>query len=409
MKRVLVICLMAFGPLLTAQNRVGAPPAGEDSWQVTVNAMDPKRQSIIDEALWEYQVGRDGRGVMSAMLLAAGQTAVSGIIDVAATEMVRLVNLKKTQQREWQQMIERENHYTDSLSTVNVLNDFYSTGSQYGALDPSHLNFDGITIRGVRGGEEVLYLSCHIDEGRLDHIFNHSKFYLVVDTIAFYPYNCHLPNLAANGIRTVPNKTGGRDNSFSYDERENLRIGMDLVLSSSWITEDITVQKDVELGRFSLQLGIPSGTDVYTYSRREVIRNRERHQGDTTFVNLSGDSFMVPRSYMPSSGTEKMWGTGAYSIKVRLSESCQFSRDPGRNAKMKNWRDDYRQLRKMKAQTQKTPGYFQTLWQQNGNMMMKSVVKSGMTGGAVEAGLIKKTAYGTGTAAGPATGNTNTQ
>jgi hypothetical protein len=397
MKRLLIICLMAFGPFVAAQNRAGTLPPGEDSWQVTVNAMNPERQSIIDEALWEYQLKRGERSVMSAMLVAAGQAAVSGIIDIAATEMVRLVNLKKTQQREWQQMIERENHYTDSLSTVNVLNDFYSAGSRYGALDPSHLNFDGITIRGVRGGEEVLYLSCHIDEERLEHIFNHSKFYLVVDTIAFYPYNCHLPNLAANGIRVSPGAPGGRNNSFSYDERENLRIGMDLVLSSSWITEDVTVQKDVELGRFGLQLGIPAGTEVYKYSRKEIFRNRERHQGDTTFVNLSGDSFMVPRSYMPSSGTDKMWGTGAYSIKVRLSESCQFSRDPERNAKMKNWKDDYRQLQKMKKESQKTPGYFQTLWQQNGNVMMKSVLKSGMTGGAAEAGLVKKTAATTAT------------
>ncbi len=51
MKRLLIICLMAFGPFVAAQNRAGTLPPGEDSWQVTVNAMNPERQSIIDEAL----------------------------------------------------------------------------------------------------------------------------------------------------------------------------------------------------------------------------------------------------------------------------------------------------------------------------------------------------------------------
>jgi hypothetical protein len=291
------------------------------------------------------------------------------------------------------QMIENENNYTDSISSIKGLNDFYLQTSRYGALDPSNINFDGISIRGFREGHEVLYMSCHIDTLRLAHLFQHSKFNLVVDTIAFNPYECHLPNLSANGIRIMGKDNSGRDNSFSFNEREKLRIGMELTLSSSWVNEAVMVQQNVQLGSFKLNVNIPSGTQLYIYSRSLIEHNRKMMQinpslhVDTTIVQIEGDCFVVPRSYMPISGSERMWGTGEYNIKVKFREACQFSQNVTRNEKLKHWRKDYKELRKMQKKGSEFTEYFRTLWSQNGGTLMKTMLKQGLTTGATAAGL----------------------
>ena len=134
------------------------------------------------------------------------------------------------------------------------------------------------------------------------------------------------------------------------------------------------VQKNVELGRFRFEVEIPSETEVYTYSKASAA----------TPLVMQGDCFVVPRSFMPVSGGERMWGTGEYTMKVKFRESCQFSDDATANEKMKHWKKDYRALRKMQRKNGQRPGYFETLWEQNGDRMMKTVVKSGLDSGVRE-------------------------
>lgn len=381
-----------------------------DTWQVDINPMNATKRDMITRTVEEMQSrGGATRSVTTDILKAMGFAGVSSAVDVVATEIINLAKYRKQQKRKWLQLIENENNYTDSISSIKGLNDFYLQTSRYGALDPSNINFDGISIRGKRNGEDVVYLSCHIDTTRLNHLFQHSKFHLVIDTIAFNPYKCHLPNLSANGIRLRGDEKSERDNSFSYDERDNLNIGMELALSSSWINQAIFVQKDVQLGTFKLNVSIPSGTKLYTYSRKQIERNRELMSAnpslrlDTAFVAIEGDCFVVPRSYMPISGEQPMWGTGEYNIKVKFRESCQFSQDATRNEKMKHWRKDYKQLRKMQKKGSQFNEYFKTLWNQNGETLVKTMLKQGMTTGVTAAGL-SSTSGGTGAARGAAGG-----
>lgn len=389
--------LLSLCTSMMAQNAAPLRSQNVESWTVTVNEMDPARREMITRTVEDLQSqGGATRSILGGMMIAAGQAGVTALVDVAATEIVRLATIRKTQKQEWIKMIENECNYTDSISSIRGLKDFYTETSRLGALDPSNMNFDGISVQGMRDGHEVLFLSCHIDDSRLEHLYQHSKFCLVVDTIAFHPYECHLPNLSANGIVLKPGETTDRDNRFSYNEREHLTIGMELSLSSSWINEAITVQQNVELGRFNMSVTIPSGTEVYTYSRAAIDRNRsliaegtapQDVQLDTTYVSLSGDCFVVPRSYMPINGNESMWGTGEYTMKVKFRESCQFSQDATHNEKMKHWAQDYRQLRKMQKKGSEFTRYWRTLWEQNGNTLMKTMIKSGLASGASEAGL----------------------
>lgn len=260
--------------------------------------------------------------------------------------------------------------------------------SSLGALDPSNINFDGISMRGTRDGKEVLFMSCHIDTTRLDHMFQHSKFNLVLDTLIFHPYQCHLPNLLANGIRMMEGETTERDNSFSFDERQNLSIGMEMTLSSSWINEAVMVMDNVELGKFKLNINIEQGNPVFIYSRKQIEQNRTMGLGrDTTYIQIEGDCFVVPRSYMPISGGKRMWGTGEYNIKVKMRETCQFVRDEDRNKKMKQWYKDYKQLRKMQKKGSQVEEYIKTVWRQNGNTLVKQILKQGLNTGLKAVGI----------------------
>lgn len=380
--------------------------------QVDINPMSPVTREKITRAAEEMQQrGGSTRGVVTDVFKAAGFGAVSSLIDVATTEIIHLFSYRKEQKNKWLRLIENENNYTDSISSMRGLNDFYTETSRFGALDPSNINFDGISIRGQRNGEEVLFLSCHIDTTRLEHLFQHSKFYLVVDSIVFNPYKCHLPNLSANGIRMAEDSE--RNNKFNYNERSHLTIGMELTLSSSWINEAVFVQKNVQLGTFKLNVNIPDGTQLYTYSRKAAERNRQLMLAnpslnlDTTMVSMEGDCFIVPRSYMPINGEENMWGTGEYNVKVKFREVCQFSQDATRNEKLKHWKKDYKQLRKMQKQGSGFGEYIKSVWNQNGTTLMKSVIKQGLTQFASDMGATQS--GGSTPGGGMGSGNPSTQ
>lgn len=388
------------GPEMSGNAPMAAPGGGHlgvDTWDVNVNVMDPSRRERITAVVDAMHQQGATRGIASDILKASGFSLVSSFIDIVATETLNLAKMRKRKKQEWMRMIQNECNYTDSIYNIKGLKDFYQETSRYGALDPANINFDGVSIRGFRDGQEVIFLSCHIDTTRLAHLFQHSKFHLVVDTISFNPYKCHLPNLMANGIRMA--KDSKRDNTFSFNERNRLTVGLELTLTSSWINEAVMVQRNVELGRFKLEFVVPENAETYHYSRKEVERNRRLLQErggmqagkpsdvSTDFVEVEGDCFVVPRSYMPVGSSERMWGTGEYNIKVKFRESCQFSQDATRNEKLRHWRKDYKRLCKMRKKGSRVTEYFRTVWSQNGDQIVKSVIKQGLNTGAQGIGL----------------------
>ena len=409
MKKIL-ISLVGFGLALSAghaQPSHGNHPTNmeNETWEVSVNQMDSRSREKVNQIVERIQTRGDTRSVMKDIFRSMLTGGVTAAVDVVATEMINLAKYKKAQKEKWMQMIERECNYTDSMSSIKGLKDFYSEASSLGALDPSNINFDGISIRGVRDGKEVLFMSCHIDTTRLDHMFQHSKFNLVLDTMIFHPYQCHLPNLQANGIRMMRGEATERDNSFSFDERQNLCVGIEMTLSSSWINEAIMVMDNIELGKFKLNVNIDQRSPEFIYSRRQIEQNRAmRLNSDTTYIQIEGDCFVVPRSYMPISGGKRMWGTGEYNIKVKMREACQFNRDENSNKKMKEWYKDYKQLRKMQNKGSQTEEYLKTIWKQNGNTLIKQMLKQGLTTGVAATGLGQSGTSGAATKMGGATG-----
>lgn len=378
--------------MLPVQNVMAQRPGGVavDSWEVNVRQMPADVREEITETMSRLNGTEDDRGIIAEVGKAVGFGLISSLVDVVVTETFNLAQYRKKQKREWMKMIQNENNYTDSITSIKGLKDFYTQPSTRGALDPSDINFDGIEIRGMRNGKEAIYMSCSIDRDKLDHMFRHSKFNLVIDTLAFYPYQCHLPNVTANGIRTMNELKKGKSkvkgdtilrpgkggNGFSFDERNNLRVVIDFALSSSWINQAIQVHQNVELGDFKFMINIPDNVLVYTYSRRGVMDKAKDmpEQEREAFLNrellkVEGDCFVVPRSYMPLGDGTPRWGTGEYNIKVKVRESCQFADN---SEKAKHWHEDYKRLRQMQNRSSEVQEYFQTLWNQNGMKLLKS-------------------------------------
>ena len=333
-----------------------------------------------------------------SLLATAGLSILGGLVNDASsiliTEVMKVANIRSNQREEWEEMIDNENYYMDSLSYLNGLTDFYSEGSYDGPLDPANLKFNGFTLLSKRLGNDVLKFYCHVatDEAGLNQIFNHSKFNLVLDSMYFSPYNCHLPNLAANYIYPDEDKEYDRNLEFSFDDRENLMVSLYFSFSSSWYNEAVMLARNVDLGTFKVQIPIDEEMledGMFVYKRETIDANREYYQAhreqfdpdspqydetlempDTTYLSISGDCFIVPRSYMPLPGGIAHWGTGEYNVRLCIVEQCNIT-----DNMRENWHHDYRQITRMKKEN-KVGNYLVNLYQQNGITMVKTILEN---------------------------------
>ena len=261
-------------------------------------------------------------------------------------------------------------------------------------VDPANFNFNGFNIISERNGEEEIMFYSHVatDEAGLNEIFNHSKFNLVLDSMFFNPYICHLPNMAANGIYPDEDKDYNRNLTFSVDDRNNLIVSMIFTVTSSWYNEAVMLARDVELGSFYVQIPIEEDAledGMFIYRRSTIDANREYYEEnkelfdpespeydstlimpDTTYLSIYGDCFIVPRSYMPLPGGIAHWGTGEYNVEMYLMEQCNITSEL-----REHWRRDYRRLNRMKKES-RFGNYLVSLCRQNGNSIMRMVLET---------------------------------
>ena len=405
MKKDILLVALLVGTMLAnaqppAQNGQGnAPMQGatveRSSLQLDINTMDEQQAAHIND----YIEGQRGNRAFGATLgTALLGTIVSSASNITISEIVKLTQIRKNHKEEWNKMVKNECQYTESLTYIDNLTDFYSDGSTYGALDPDNLRFNGFTLNARNGGADVLRFYCHVntDTDGLNEIFNHSKFRLVLDSLYFYPYRCHLPNMSANQMFPEKGKDYGRSTRFSFEERDNLMVSINFSISSSWYNEAIILAKDVELGTFSVQIPIDerSLTDsvfVYKAGTRGVKP-----------LAINGDCFIVPRSYMPLPGGVAHWGTGEYNIKVTLTEQCNISKQME-----KEWHRDYHRMKRMKKD-KPVQRYFVDLYTQNGNTILRQVLETTSSTALGAAGLSTRgtTSGNMGNAAGGNAGGT---
>lgn len=177
----------------------------------------------------------------SAKGIASGY--VTSFIDLGVNAIGSLLTRNSRLKEEWEETVRSENVYTTQISTVSEMNDFYKETSFDGALDPKGMRFDGIGCLRKEGNDTVFYISCHIDRSKISRIINHSKFELALDTLIICPTRSNLPN----SVLDIP---------FSFEERKNFCLSMTMKLTSSWMNEIVQLQKDQELGEFSLEIPV---------------------------------------------------------------------------------------------------------------------------------------------------------
>ena len=384
-KLLLLFCLM-MTVSMTAQEAIQG-----DALRMRVNSISANDSIRINNYM---QRQRKSRSFLATAGLAVLGTLVNDASSIFVTEIMNVANIRSNMKAKWDELIENECYYLDSLTFMNSLSDFYKQGSFDGPLDPADLNFNGFTLNAQHNGKDVLKFYCHVDtdEAGLNQIFNHSKFKLVLDSMYFDPYSCHLPNMAANYIYPDEEKDYGRNLTFSFEDRENLIVGLYFNISSSWYNEAVMLAKNVHLGSFNVQIPIEEydlEDGLFIYKREIIDANREyykEHQQefdpesplydstlimpDTTYLNINGDCFIVPRSYMPLPGGVAHWGTGEYNVEFYLVEQCNIT-----DEMRENWRKDYRKLNKMRKESV-VGTYLVNLYHQYGSEVVRTVIET---------------------------------
>lgn len=320
-------------------------------------------------------VNRKDRGYLGDLFNASKESLkgiasgyVTSFIDLGVNAIGSLLTRNARLKEEWEETVKAENIYKTKISTVSEINDFYKEASFEGAMDPKGMRFDGIGCLRLEDNDTVFYLSCHIDRSKIDRIVKHSKFELVLDTLIVSPTHSNLPNTYL-------------DLPYSFAERDNFTLSMNIKLISSWMNEIVQLQKNQELGAFVLNVPVdPEELDGKGFLR--YVRNRD----EEPVYKIVGESFIVPRSYMgyrdKDDNYKNIWGTGEYKLEIELKETCDVTEQY-----RENWKKDRKRRKKLMEKESIWENGWQTISNQRWDELAQSWV---ITTLQAPAGIITK-------------------
>lgn len=305
-------------------------------------------------------VNRKDRGYLGDLFNASKESLkgiasgyVTSFIDLGVNAIGSLLTRNARLKEEWEETVKAENIYKTKISTVSEINDFYKEASFEGAMDPKGMRFDGIGCLRLEDNDTVFYLSCHIDRSKIDRIVKHSKFELVLDTLIVSPTHSNLPNTYL-------------DLPYSFAERDNFTLLMNIKLISSWMNEIVQLQKNQELGAFVLNVPVdPEELDEKGFLR--YVRNRD----EEPVYKIVGESFIVPRSYMgyrdKDDNYKNIWGTGEYKLEIELKETCDVT---------EQYRESWKKDRKRRKKLMEKESIWENGWQTISNQRWDELAQS---------------------------------
>lgn len=305
-------------------------------------------------------VNREDRGYLGDLFNASKESLkgiasgyVTSFIDLGVNAIGSLLTRNARLKEEWEETVKAENIYKTKISTVSEINDFYKEASFEGAMDPKGMRFDGIGCLRLEDNDTVFYLSCHIDRSKIDRIVKHSKFELVLDTLIVSPTHSNLPNTYL-------------DLPYSFAERDNFTLSMNIKLISSWMNEIVQLQKNQELGAFVLNVPVdPEELDEKGFLR--YVRNRD----EEPVYKIVGESFIVPRSYMgyrdKDDNYKNIWGTGEYKLEIELKETCDVT---------EQYRESWKKDRKRRKKLMEKESIWENGWQTISNQRWDELAQS---------------------------------
>lgn len=349
--------LLSIVAILLAVLQATAQPASRDSDNKQIKRIYTIGVDEVDEDLGEIydlnriieeksQMLRDGdRGIGSLIFNTYRGFAADKAASVASSTIdmgISLIyNTLRSHRGDWMKAIEKESRFSIALDMTEEISDFYMRPSDQGALSVQDIAFRGFSCsqylsRGDNDkGPEVFNVELQLDttEAGILRMIQHSKFQMKVKKIRFNPYLCEIPNDSTyEEDLKIP---------FDFKKRKNLVVSLHTVLKSSWVNEAIIFSKDQVLGEFDLEIKITPDMmqdSCFTYDC-ENIKDTCKLKN----ITLTGESFIVPRSYIGKIDGTRTWGTGQYKLEMTLNESCRINEEAykvmGKNGKMKWDRD----------------------------------------------------------------------
>lgn len=95
----------------------------ETSFVLSVNKLDEKKKAKLNQVASNYRSkNRSVTTDIGKSMLAGG---VASIVNVIATEIINLTQIRSKQRKAWQEMRNKECSFIDSLQSVNGQSDFY--------------------------------------------------------------------------------------------------------------------------------------------------------------------------------------------------------------------------------------------------------------------------------------------
>ena len=316
---------------MEAKSNVLQPKKAERKYDIFVTNEDKvpaiKESNARLLALRDASRGATERGLLGDLIKTAFKTSfvqksVNASSNLVSLGVSYLSEAIKGDREKWYSAAQQQCHYSHKLSAETKIEDFYALPSAKGALDPENIKFEGfgcknyIEIKDAEGeGVDVFYIFCKLrrDSVGLNHIVNHSKFLVEIDTLFINPKYCNLPN----------DSTGGEAGRFDFEKRDNLNLTVNVNIYSSWLNQAMMIADNQLLGRFSINVKVDkkklNANGCFVYDKNDPYYEK--------LVSVDGDCFIVPRSFTGTQDAQNYqptWGTGQYRVEMEVSETCRI-------------------------------------------------------------------------------------
>lgn len=326
---------------------------GQRKYTLFLNEGDEEQIKEFNRGLSRLRHNSSDRGLLDNVLglyksSAAGQlvSITSELVDMGVQA---LVNATRSKKPDWEKEVRKESSFVRRLPMQMEILDFYKYPSSNGPLDPENMNLNGFGCRQVvvyndgaqEKEEEVFYVSCRVDttESGKARMLNHSKFMVSIDELRFNPALCDLPNdsLGMDATYRIP---------FDWEKRKDLKFRVNAAITSSWINQAMMIYNDEPLGSFDIVASInPEQLDedgVFRYKAGEPADSLKN-------VRVTGECFLVPRSYVGGSTGETTdnWGTGQYKVEMAVYETCNINDSfYDRKENSGEWKEEWKKIKK---------------------------------------------------------------
>lgn len=312
--------------------------------------------------------------------------AVDASKDLVTATIGFLRETMRSKKNDWRKQVIADNKYSENLFMDEQVKDFYGSNSHKGAMDPDSIIFDGFGCRQymtisekigdtvISNDVPIIDIKCSLrkDSIGMARMRHHGMFEVVVDYVKINPYLCNLPNDSMEYDEAQRQLM-----KFDFSRRKNFQVSLTSQIHSSWVNEAIILNTNQILGSFKIDISIPDSSYLekddeligyFVYERPEssdrqmTAEELERNKRNQKLIRLSGESFLVPRTFIGySEDGHGIWGTGQYAVNMTIKESCDINMEyyVERIPKRKELIGNYAAIRRLK------PGEYKERWNYN--------------------------------------------